>query len=78
MQQFTRNVHEQVESTARLANETKTRLEAQAAEIRAFLDGERATPEGIEAIVNEIVAITIPFDEAKIRELSEEVSSVFG
>ncbi|KAI6223535.1 Laminin subunit beta-1 [Aphelenchoides fujianensis] len=52
---------------------TKQRLEQQVKEIREFLDADRATPEGIQAVIDEILGITIPFDEQKISELSEEI-----
>jgi hypothetical protein len=56
-----------------LANETKNSLENQITEIKEFLENERASPETIQAVVNEIMDISIPFTEEKIRELSEEV-----
>ncbi|KAI6236382.1 Laminin subunit beta-1 [Aphelenchoides besseyi] len=72
-QQFTRSVHDQVEAAARTANETKQRLENQIKEIREFLDADQATPDGIQTVVDEILAITIPFDEEKIQELSKQI-----
>lgn len=71
-QEATRRAYETVESAAKLANETKKALENQISDIKEFLENENANPETIQAVVDEVLAISIPFDENKIRELSEE------
>jgi hypothetical protein len=71
--QYPLNAFDNVESAAKLANETKHALEKQLAEIKEFLENERASPEAIQSVVDEVLAITIPFTDEKIRELSEQV-----
>lgn len=75
-QESTQAAYRDVELAAKLANETKNSLEKQIAEIKEFLENERASPETIQAVVNEIMDISIPFTEEKIRELSEEVKTI--
>lgn len=77
-QQSTRHAFESVESAAKLANETKNALENQITEIKEFLENERANPETIQSVVDEVLGISIPFTEEKIRELSEEVIHFFN
>jgi hypothetical protein len=54
-------------------NQTRNALVAQIDETKAFLEMEKHRPEDIRAKIDQIMAITIPFNEEQIRQLSENV-----
>jgi hypothetical protein len=57
------------------ANRTRVALTRQINETRSFLESERNTPADIADLVEQIMNITIPFNEDQIRKLSENVCS---
>lgn len=57
-------------------NQTKTSLENQIEQMKLFLESERARPEDIQLRVEQILNVTIPFDEGQIRELSQNVKNL--
>lgn len=57
-------------------NQTKTSLENQIEQMKLFLESERARPEDIQSRVEQILNVTIPFDEEQIRELSQNVKNL--
>uniref|UniRef100_A0A914C176 Laminin subunit beta-1 n=1 Tax=Acrobeloides nanus TaxID=290746 RepID=A0A914C176_9BILA len=62
-----------VSSTAQQANKTRQDLEKQIQEIHDFLNSERATPDDVRSLVEQVLNITIPFDEKQIQELAEKI-----
>lgn len=56
---------------------TKNALEAQINETKAFLEAERHRPEDIRTKIDQILNIAIPFNEEQIRQLSENVKTIF-
>lgn len=54
-------------------NQTKTTLEKQIEQMKIFLESERARPEDIQTRVDQILNVTIPFNEEQIRELFNNV-----
>ena len=55
-------------------NKTRDSLVRQIDEIRTFLSSSRNTQADIASLVDEILNITIPFNENQIRELTENVN----
>lgn len=55
------------------ANVTKLALEKQINETKKFLDSDLARPDDIQSRIDQILNITIPFNEEQIQKLSEDV-----
>lgn len=67
-----------VEQAAKLANNTKSALNEQIDEIKAFLEGVRASPAQIQEVIDEVLSMSIPYTEEQIREMSEKVGAWVG